>query len=160
VLQAAPAITALDQCAQLGVVDDPELLGLLVGALQLVRGKDLGEVEEGLFGGSDRDVVDDGEVVEVEGARAMDGDAVVLAARAPGDGDVDGGAVRYSHVPEHRSVSVAQDGTVSTGNDGGQPLAMKGRPAGSNEVDASMELREAAFRGSLGDPRGREAEGR
>jgi hypothetical protein len=37
VLQAAPAIAALDQCAQLGVVDDPELLGLLVGALKLVR---------------------------------------------------------------------------------------------------------------------------
>jgi hypothetical protein len=37
VLQAAPAIAALDQCAQLVVVDDPELLGLLVGALKLVR---------------------------------------------------------------------------------------------------------------------------
>jgi hypothetical protein len=66
VLQAAPAIAALDQCAQLGVVDDPELLGLLVGALQLVRGKDLGEVEKGPFGGGDRDSVDDGDVVGVE----------------------------------------------------------------------------------------------
>jgi hypothetical protein len=151
VLQAAATVAAIGERVQLRVVDDPELLRPLVSALKLVRGEDLGEVEEGALGCADRDVVDDGDVVGMDEPRAVDRDPVAPPARPARNRHIDVGAVGIPDALEHRRVAMAQKRPVSAGNDGGEPLAAQRRWRRSHEVDAVVHACEPALRNTPRD---------
>jgi hypothetical protein len=151
VLEAAATVAAIGERAQLRVVDDSELLSLLVGALKLVGGEDFGEVEEGSLGRADWDVVDDGDVIGVDGPRAVDRDPVAAPARPAPNRDVDVGAVGSPEVVNHACVAIAQKRPVSAGNDGGKPLAAQRWWWRSHEVDAVVHACEPALRNTARD---------
>jgi hypothetical protein len=105
----------------------------------------LGQIEERAVDGGDRDAVDDGDVGRREGGRAMNSNALVLAARAAGDGRVDPCVPPRAELVQGRRRPMRQGGTraASEHSSHAEPFAREQR-LGDQGVHGVVDAVQAA----------------
>jgi hypothetical protein len=111
-LGAPPAMASLDHVVDGSHVDQLEALSVLEGALKLGGGEDLGEVEEGVSDGGNRDRVTQGAVVRVKPARMMDSDPPPAHALGAESRDVYLRAEARPEAPERSCALVASSASL------------------------------------------------
>jgi hypothetical protein len=123
-------------------VEHAEVLRLAEHLGHAVARDHVGEVHQGASDGGDRDPLDGGEVLGIEGRGVVDVDAGSVCADPPGGRDVDARPIGGAEPVQRRRFAVAERSAGAAGDDGRQPVSLDAELAVAEGVDAGVETDE------------------